>query len=299
MTIMKNEGSMDRGIRAIVGEVLFLGGFFWLGGTGQIVAYVLSAATFFTVISGFCSFYRIFGINTCAVGRPVPGYLRAVFVVAFLVIAVGGAYASIFFSTKFFLEDYNRMNAPYKQTLFETGQGKREESKANYAALTRSYADFSGKYFSYHPYALRGDAAFGTDLARVSSIIGGLATTVDSGDLHEAHLALEGVRPIFQDILKRNGFSLLAVSLVDFHDAMEEVLAPAEAKDAVGTLAAHKDADLKLRAVEAEADDAEIRAIRKNLDDLKALAEAGTTDMLPAKAAELKSSFVKVYLKRG
>lgn len=299
MTFIKNESPMDRGVRAIAGEALFLAGFFWLGGTWQIVAYVLSAAMLLTAISGFCSLYRIFGIDTCAAGRLVPRYLRAVFAVVFLVIAVGGAYASIFFSTKFFLEDYNRMNAPYKQTLFETGQGKREESKANYAALARSYTDFSEKYSSYRPYALRGDVAFEADLARAASIIDGLAATVDSGDLHEAHLALEGVRPIFQDILKRNGFSLLAVSLVDFHDAMERVLTPAEAKDAVGILAAYDDADLKLRAVEAEADDVEIRAIRKNLEDLRALAESGATDVLPAKAAELKSSFVKVYLKRG
>lgn len=299
MTFIKNESLMDRGVRAIAGEALFLAGFFWLGGTWQIVTYALSAAMLLTAISGFCSLYRIFGIDTCVTSRPVPGYLRTAFVVVFLVIAVGGAYASIFFSTKFFLEDYNRMNAAYKQTLFETGQGKREESKSNYATLTRSYTDFSEKYSSYRPYALRGDAAFGTDLARAASIIDGLAKTIDSGDLHEAHLALEGVRPIFQNILKRNGFSLLAVSLVDFHDAMEQVLTPAESRDAAGVLVTYKDADLKLRAVEAEANDTEIQAIRKNLEDLKALAESGKTEELPEKAGELKSSFVKVYLKRG
>jgi hypothetical protein len=44
---------------------------------------------------------------------------------------------------------------------------------------------------------------------------------VYTGNLPESHLAFEKIRPIFQDILKRNNFSLLAVSLVDFHDVME------------------------------------------------------------------------------
>ena len=54
---------------------------------------------------------------------------------------------------------------------------------------------------------------------------------VHTGDLHEAHLELEKVRPVFQEMFKRNGFSLLSVALVDFHDAMEVMLDAANAKD--------------------------------------------------------------------
>ena len=39
------------------------------------------------------------------------------------------------------------------------------------------------------------------------------------------------LEPIFQDILKRNNFSLLAISLVDFHDVMETVIEAADTKD--------------------------------------------------------------------
>ena len=51
--------------------------------------------------------------------------------------------------------------------------------------------------------------------------------------------------------------------------------------------------------VEAEANDDEIKAIRAALDDVAATAQASQLDALPAKGETLKTSFVKVYLKRG
>ena len=51
--------------------------------------------------------------------------------------------------------------------------------------------------------------------------------------------------------------------------------------------------------IEKEANDAEIQAIRINLEAILKLAKDGKLDALPVKATELKSSFVKVYLKRG
>ena len=36
---------------------------------------------------------------------------------------IGGSYASMFFSRKLFLEDFNAMNGYYKQALFLTGKG--------------------------------------------------------------------------------------------------------------------------------------------------------------------------------
>ena len=113
------------------------------------------------------------------------------------------------------------------------------------------------------------------------------------------HKELEGVRPIFQDILKRNGFSMLAVYLVDFHDAMEKVVAGADSKDASQVISVYEKASNKLKAVEDLADDTEIQAIRQKLEQVTASARSGNVDILPAQGAELKSSFVKVYLKRG
>jgi len=161
------------------------------------------------------------------------------------------------------------------------------------------YEIFLNKYTQYRPYVLRGDKNFNSDLLKISNLIISLKETVNTGDLPEAHLDFEKIRPILQDILKRNNFSLLAVSLVDFHDAMETVIAAADKKDAKGVLSAYIDADVKLQTVEEVANDSEIQDIRKNLDAVKTLAEENTMETISDKAEELKSSFVKVYLKRG
>lgn len=222
-----------------------------------------------------------------------------VFVLTFLLIATLGSYTSIFFTKKFFLEDYNKMNNYYKQTLFNTGKEMRSESITQYDFLVSEYQLFLEKYHTYHPYSLRGDKQLNADLNTVSSIIISLKEKVYTGNLKEAHLDLEKVRPIFQDILKRNNFSLLAIALVDFHDIMEKVIEAADAKDPKEVTDAYVEADEKLKAVEEVANDSEIQMIRQNLDMIKILAEQDKKEPLPEKAAELKSSFVKVYLTRG
>lgn len=223
-------------------------------------------------------------------------------IISFLLLLIflgAGSYASIFFTKKFFLEDYNRMNNFYNQTLFNTGKDKREESIANYTSLVSEYTTFEKKYSAYQPYSLRGDRALVADLSKISGMIANEKDPVYTGNLPESHLAFEKIRPMFQDILKRNNFSLLAISLVDFHDVMEWVIAAADAKDAPWVLTAYALADEKLKAVEQEANDSKIEAIRKSLEEVKSLAESGNLDALSPKAAELKSNFVKVYLKRG
>jgi type IV secretory pathway VirJ component len=85
---------------------------------------------------------------------------------------------------------------------------------------------------------------------------------VRTGDLHAAHLDLEKVRPVFQEMFKRNGFSMLSIALVDFHDAMELAMDAANAKNASKVIELYTPISEKLKAVEAEANDAEIQTIR-------------------------------------
>jgi len=219
--------------------------------------------------------------------------------IGLIVILGGGIYATSFFSRKFFVEDFNAMNNFYKQALFETGQGKRVESIANYDSLVAGFAIFQDKYTNHWSYALRNDKQFTADLEKIKQIIDGTKQDVYVGDLKNAHLALEKVRPMTQEIFKRNGFSLLAVALVDFHDSMEKVLDAANAKNSAEVMATYVEANDKLSAVEGEANDVEIQAIRGNLNALLKLAQDNKAEEMPAKAAELKSSFVKVYLVRG
>jgi hypothetical protein len=297
---MKNINSLDRLARLFLGVVSLELAFFWLADAWQIAAYAVGAILVLTAAMRFCPIYRVAGVNSCGAGDKTWGNgARALGALLILTDLVGGSYASMFFTRKAFMEEFNAMNHFYKQTLFLTGKNEREKAIANYDQLLPGYKAFQDKYSHYQPFALKGDRQLASDLSRVAEMFLKVGTLVRAGDLHQAHLDLEHVRPVFQEIFKRNGFSLLAVTLIDFHDAMELILDAANAKDTAKTVAIYPQVSEKLKAVEAEANDAEIQAIRKNLEELFALANSHAHDQLPTKAEALKSSFIKVYLKRG
>lgn len=300
MNIIKNVGTIDRYVRIIIAEVFFLGAYFWFGGVMQMLLIALGIVMLLTAFFGFCGIYKLFGITTCSTTRDsVSIKMSVLFVILFVIIALLGSYYSNFFSRKFFLDDYNQMNNFYKQTLFYTGQGDRGGAVDNYEKLVVAYAVFEKKYTTYHPFALKSDTHFDQDITRVAGIISGLNNEVRTGDLKQAHVTLEEIRPVFQDILKRNNFSLLAVALVDFHDAMENVITAADAKDSEQVIAAYPEANEKLIAVEQIVNDEEVQMIRQRLEEVVSLARANDRGALSSKAAEMKSAFVKVYLKRG
>jgi len=296
---MKNITSIDRFLRLLLAVLLAQAGFFWLAGTTALVAYALAAILLLTSAIGFCPLYRAMGVGSQRNAAPHGLPIRLAGVALLLAVALGGSYASNFFSRKLFLEEFNAMNHFYKQTLFLTGKGEREKAIANYGELQSAYQKFQDKYTTYQPLALRSDPQLVPDLARVGGMLQAVNEGATTGDLQQTHLALEKVRPVFQELFKRNGFSMLAVTLVDFHDAMELLLDAAHAKDAAKLNALYPQVDEKLKAVEAEAQDEQIQAIRANMDALRDLASAGKQDALSAQAELLKSSFVKVYLQRG
>jgi Protein of unknown function (DUF2892) len=297
---MKNTTGIDRFLRLLMGVVLLEAAFFWLAGAPALVAYTFAAVMVITGAWGFCPLYRVLGIGG-QWGRATPRSLtmRIASAVLLLCAILGGSYASNLLTRKIFLEDFNAMNPFYKQTLFLTGKGERDKAIANYELLLPAFQKFQDKYTAFQPLALRNDKQLATDLSNVAGMLKAVNNGVRTGDLHQAHLDLEKVRPVFQELFKRNGFSMLSVSLVDFHDAMELMLDAAHAKEGAKISALYPQVSEKLKAVEAEADDAEIVAIRNSLDDLLALAKDGKQDLLAAQAERLKSSFIKVYLQRG
>ena len=306
---MNNLHPIDRFARALAGIALLELGYFWLAGGWQIGAFVVGAVLLITALVRFCPLYSLLGwrtgntkttktantTQTAAPGKTLP-VLAGVALVAVL---VGGSYGSHFMTRKLFLEDFNAMNDHYKQTLFLTGKNERTKATEKYDLLLPAFARFRAKYSAYRPYGLKNDAQLSSDLVAVQGMLAGVNEQVRTGDLQQAHLALEKVRPVFQQMFKRNGFSMLSVALVDFHDDMELMLEAAASKNADKLVALYPQVSDKLKAIEAEANDAEIQTIRKNLDALRSQAEAKTLDALPAAADALKTSFVKVYLKRG
>ena len=297
---MNNLHPIDRFVRAFAGIALLELGYFWLAGGWQIGAFVVGAVLLITALAKFCPLYSLLGLRTGHAQTNAPGKVYAVLAgLALLAVLVGGSYASQFFTRKLFLEDFNAMNDHYKQTLFLTGKNERAKANEKYDLLLPAFARFQAKYSAYRPYALKNDTQLAADLAAVQGMLAGVNEPVRTGDLQQAHLALEKVRPVFQQVFKRNGFSMLAVALVDFHDDMELMLEAAASKNADKLLALYPQVSDKLKAIEAEASDAEIQTIRKNLDALRDQAQAKSLDALPAAGEALKSSFVKVYLKRG
>lgn len=296
---MKNIRPLDRFIRLALGVAFAQLGYFWLASPWSWLAYAASVAAFATAAFGFCPIYRLIGLAPAANGKHTGALGLALAAAGLAALVIGGSYASAFFTRKFFLEDFNAMNHFYKQTLFLTGKEQRDEAVANLDQLKPAFAAFTAKYTAYRPYDLKGDAQLEPDFTAVGAILTAAEPLIRSGDLHQAHLDLEQVRPIFQGVFKRNGFSMLSVVLVDFHDAMELILTAASAKDAAKAAALYPEISDKLKAVEAEADDDEIKAIRAALDDVLAAAQSAQLDALPAKGDTLKSSFVKVYLARG
>lgn len=297
---MRNLNTLDRLLRALLGVFFLELAFFWLGGSGQVAAYVVGAILLATSALRFCPLYAILGLSTASGNSS--GSAKAWIVggwILLLALVVGGSYASMFFSRKIFLEDFNLMNNFYKQTLFLTGKNEREKAIANYDKLLPAYQQFQEKYTAYQPDALKRDVQLNADLVNVAGMLQGVNDLVRTGDLQAAHLDLEKVRPVFQDMFKRNGFSMLSIALVDFHDAMETALEAANAKNSSKVIELYAPISEKLKVVEAEANDAEIQTIRCHLDALLALANEAKSDQLAAKGEELKSSFVKVYLKRG
>lgn len=300
MKITKNVGILDRVIRLFLSVVFFLFAFFWTYGVFQITLYVLAFAMLVTSLFRFCGLYTIFKVNTCPGNEKKISKIATVFsAVALIIVVIVGSYYSTFFTKKFFLEDYNRMNQHYKQTLFFTGQNNRTEAVNNYTYLVKEYSIFYQKYSRYHPYVIKGDTKFNSDITTVKNLITSLKNNIGTGDLLAVHKELEVIRPVFQDILKRNNFSMLAIYLVDFHDAMEKVIAAADSKDASQVISVYQEVSDKLKAVEEVANDTEIQTIRQKLEQVTASARSGNVEVLPRQGAELKSSFVKVYLKSG
>ncbi len=299
MEKIQNENSIDRLIRLIISAVAIMAAYFWLSGAWQIVAYVVGVVMLATSAMGFCGLYKLIGVDTKKMFPAKHKIINYSLLALLIIILVGGSYASMFFTKKIFIEDFSVMNNVYKQTLYNTGQNNRNESIANYEKLLVALPEFQAKYQNYKPYAIKSDSKFNDDIAGVVLSVQGAKDEIYSGDLLALHIKFEGIKNVFQDILKRNNFSLLSIAMLDFHDVMEVAVEAGTAKDAAAIIAAYPAANEKLQAVEAMANDDEIQTVRTNLEALLSAAKDNKIEVLPKLGADLKSSFVKTYLKRG
>lgn len=64
--MVKNEGTIDRGVRAVIGVLLIAWALFTGSGNMAlwIIALIVGLVLIVTAAVGFCPLYRVFGINT-------------------------------------------------------------------------------------------------------------------------------------------------------------------------------------------------------------------------------------------
>jgi hypothetical protein len=60
----KNEGTLDRFIRIMLGIVMMAVGFGVMSGGGGIALGAIGAIVFFTGVTGVCLIYKLFNLNT-------------------------------------------------------------------------------------------------------------------------------------------------------------------------------------------------------------------------------------------
>jgi hypothetical protein len=296
-----NVGTIDRIVRVVIGVTALVAGYFWLAGISQTVAYAVGIIALLTGLVARCGLYTLCNKSTCQVkpSMAVSGKTTALLVVLFIILLGVESYASTVITRKKFLEDFNHMNGYYKQVLFLTGQSKRNEAIQQYDLLVAAYASFNNKYTSYRPYVISRDSKFSQDVQSVDHIISTVKEGVYTGDLPQTHKQLEEIRPIFQEMFKRNGFSMESMALVDFHDVMETLIIAADAKNAQGVLTGYNQASDLLKIVEQEDTSAGVKRIRTSLEVLKKDAENNNVGVLSGDAADLKKQFIAIYLLKG
>lgn len=290
----KNENTTDRLLRLFVSGLFFIGWYLWLWGLLEISALLIGTILLFTSLSWICPLYPLIKFRTTHY-KNFSQRINIILLVSIFIVFGIFSYASVFFSTKFFIEDFNQVNNTYKQLLFNTWKEKRQESIQYYDTFMPEFQQFWEKYLTYKPFKIKFDSQFDTDIKKINSVAVSLKDWVYTGSLWETHKSLENIRYILQDMLKRNWFSLSTMSLVDFHDIMEVLIEAADNNNTQGILDNYTAADEKLKAVE-EYNLPWVDKIRENLEKLVTLSKDGKQAELSKQAWELKSSFIKVYL---
>jgi hypothetical protein len=69
MKLPKNESTLDRIIRIVVGLSLLVVGFIWLTGVTQIVAFIIGTVALVTGLVGTCGLYMLCGGSTCPIKK--------------------------------------------------------------------------------------------------------------------------------------------------------------------------------------------------------------------------------------
>lgn len=196
--LVKNLGTMDRLLRVILAEICILIAFFWVAIDWQIPLYLIALVMLFQAATGTCGLYNMLGWNSCETIKRKDKNLKAAFIVAALVLAVAGSYASIVLTKNIFMDDLGNVNEPYLLALQHSGQGELNATSEQQARLENAFGSFQTKYSQYQPFVTKSNGNFTPEMKNVSSAISSSRECLNRSDLACAHQELEKAKPIPQ-----------------------------------------------------------------------------------------------------
>jgi hypothetical protein len=202
---MKNVGTFDRLLRALLAEISLLTGFFWVGGAWQLVLYLLALVLLVQAATGICGLYGLLGVNTCERIKRKSSPMVAGSLILLLVVAVAGSYASAALTKKILMDDLEGVKEPYNLALLETGLERRNESVYQYDRLAEALKAFDSKYSEYRPLAIKFDRGFSGDMQNASAIVASVRDDVHLGNMTEAHRRLQDAGPVIHRMVERSG----------------------------------------------------------------------------------------------
>lgn len=192
---MKNLGTMDRLLRVILAEICILVAFFWVSQEWQIPLYLIAAVMLLQAGTATCSVYTLLGWNRCDIVRRKDKNLMTAFVVAALLLAIVGGYASALLTKSIFLEDLGRVNESYSSAMLSLDQDGRENAAMHYGNLESAFAAFAKMYSKYKPLTIKFDGNFPLEMNNISAAISGSKEDILHGNLARGREELKRAEP--------------------------------------------------------------------------------------------------------
>jgi phosphate/sulfate permease len=201
---MKNLGALDRMIRVIMAEACLLAAIFWVGEDLKLPLYLASAVILIPAIMGSCGLYELLGWNSCEIIKRNDRSIKTTFVVAAILLAVVGGFASAFITKSIFIDDLERVNESLEIALNSTNDLS-ENASMHVETLETTFADFMDKYSRYKPPTVKLDENFTSQERELAEAISSSKKNISNGDLSSGHEDLTKAEPIIRAMIKRQG----------------------------------------------------------------------------------------------
>ena len=200
---MKNLGSLDRMIRLIVAEVCLIAALFWAGEELQLPLILAAAVILIPAITGSCGLYELLGWNSCEMIKRKNDRLKRALVLAAILLAVMGSFASHLYTKDILLQDLEEVNKTYNITR-QSLIGDDANSSADIDSLERKFAAFAAKYSKYKPLVVRMDGNFSSQIDEISADIYRSKLSALQGDAASSRMELEPAGEIIRAMIKEN-----------------------------------------------------------------------------------------------